>query len=339
MDSPANPLRFIMVGQLNRNFIALPEGNFIENQPGGNVLYAAVGGAVWEKDIGIVARISQDYPDIWIEKIKQWGFDIRGIQKLNETFDQRELVVYKNSNFEEAENPEIFLGELNRPFPRDLIGFKYKTNILDSKSKPGVSTIRSNEIPSEYFDSSAVHLCPLDFLSHALLPATLRQGNINTISLDAGGGYMDPAFWDDIPLLVNRITVFHTTEIKISRLFSGRTDNLWEMAEAIGSMGCEFVVIRRGTQGQYLYESVSHKKWIIPAYPSTLRCPVSAGDAFCGGFLVGYYTTYDPILAALQGSISSSFTVEDFDPFYALDALPGLAKARLEVLRERVRQA
>ncbi len=338
MDLPVSPLRFVIIGQLRKTFIALPNEEFIENQPGGNALYTAVGAAIWEKDIGIVARVSPDYPEEWLEKIKRWNFDIRGIQQTEETIDHRELIVYQNTSFEEEENLELFLSALNRPFPRELIGFKANSNLIDSRSKPGPFTIRSNDIPAEYLDASAVHICSIDYLSHILLPATLRQGQINTISLDAGKGYMDPAFWDDLPLLVNGLSVFHTSEKKISRLFSGKTENLWEMAETIASMGCEFVVIRRGAQGQYLYEKASRKKWIIPAYPSNVRCPAGAGDAFCGGFLVGYYTTYDPVQAALQGSISSSFVVEGIDPFYALDALPGLEKARLEVLRERVRQ-
>jgi sugar/nucleoside kinase (ribokinase family) len=61
-----------------------------------------------------------------------------------------------------------------------------------------------------------------------------------------------------------------------------------------------------------------------------------AGDAYCGGFLAGYRQTYDPVQAALFGGISASLVVEGSGPFYALDALPGLAQARLEALRETV---
>jgi len=41
----------------------------------------------------------------------------------------------------------------------------------------------------------------------------------------------------------------------------------------------------------------------------------------------------------LQGNISSSFIFEGTHPFYAMDALPGLAQARLEALRDMVRRA
>ena len=66
--------------------------------------------------------------------------------------------------------------------------------------------------------------------------------------------------------------------------------------------------------------------------------PNGAGDAFCGGFLAGYRLTYEPLQAALYGNIAASLVVEGNGPFFALDALPGLAGARLEALRQSVRR-
>jgi sugar/nucleoside kinase (ribokinase family) len=104
----------------------------------------------------------------------------------------------------------------------------------------------------------------------------------------------------------------------------------------VGAYGCEFVVIKRGESGQYLYDSTSKTRWEISAYPSRLVDPSGAGDAFCGGFLYGYRQTYDPLQAVLHGSISASMVIEGSGPFYALDAVSGLAQARLEALREAV---
>ncbi|WP_322808043.1 PfkB family carbohydrate kinase, partial [Thermanaerothrix sp.] len=64
--------------------------------------------------------------------------------------------------------------------------------------------------------------------------------------------------------------------------------------------------------------------------------PTGAGDAFCGGFLAGYRQTYDPLAAVLHGNVSASLVIEGSGPFYALEALPGLAQARLEALRDAV---
>jgi ribokinase len=87
-----------------------------------------------------------------------------------------------------------------------------------------------------------------------------------------------------------------------------------------------------------LYDAVSKKRWEIPAYPARLDDPTGAGDSFCGGFLAGYQKTFDPLRAVIYGSVSASLTIEGSGAFHALDALPGLAQARLETLSSQVRQ-
>jgi sugar/nucleoside kinase (ribokinase family) len=110
------------------------------------------------------------------------------------------------------------------------------------------------------------------------------------------------------------------------------------MAEELGRFGCEYIVIKRGASGQMLYDATTKKRWEIPAYPSRLEDLSGAGDSFCGGFLAGYQKTFDPLRAALYGNISASLTVEGCGAFHALEALPGLAQARLESLSGLVRQ-
>jgi ribokinase len=110
------------------------------------------------------------------------------------------------------------------------------------------------------------------------------------------------------------------------------------MMEAIADYGCEIVVVKRGEQGQYLYNRATRTHWEISAYPARVSDPTGAGDSFCGGFLAGYRQTYDPLQAVLYGSISASLTIEGSGAFYPLDALPGLAQARLDALKEGVRK-
>ena len=64
---------------------------------------------------------------------------------------------------------------------------------------------------------------------------------------------------------------------------------------------------------------------------------MGAGDAFCGGFLAGFRKTFDPLQGLLHGSVSASLAVEGSGAFYSLEALKGLAEARLERLMGMVR--
>jgi len=66
--------------------------------------------------------------------------------------------------------------------------------------------------------------------------------------------------------------------------------------------------------------------------------PTGVGDAFCGGFLAGYRQSLDPLEAVLYGGVSASLALEGHGAFFGLGALPGLAEARLEVLRNEARE-
>jgi cytidine kinase len=98
------------------------------------------------------------------------------------------------------------------------------------------------------------------------------------------------------------------------------------------------VVIKCGARGQLLYDVDTKRKWEIPAYPARMADPTGAGDAFNGGFLAGYCRNYDPIEGVLCGNISASLKLEGSGPFYPMDVLPGLADARLNVLKDMVRE-
>ena len=332
-------LRFVIAGQLRRNYAILPSGKSLLDVPGGSLLYAAAGMAIWESGVGLIGRVGEDFPQEWLEGIARRGLDTRGIHILPEAVDLRHFAAYPDADTLVTDNPVSHFARLGMAYPKTLLGYTPPTPQIDSRNRAELLTIRQNDFPSDYLDATAAHLCPLDYLSHTLLPAVLRRGHVHTLTLDPGANYMNPTFWDDIPVLLNGLNAFLVSEEKLLNLFQGRSTDLWEMAETLAGYGCEMIVIKRGSRGQYLYDRNSRARWIIPAYPVQVLDPTGSGDAFCGGFLAGYRSTYDPLHAALTGNISAAMVIEGTNPFYALDALPGLPKARLEALRDMVRKA
>jgi hypothetical protein len=332
-------LRFVIAGRLQRDYIITPQGKALLDVPGGGLLYAASGMAIWETGIGLVGRAGEDYPQEWLAGLAGRGIDTRGIHILPEAIDLRNFIAYPDSDHRTADNSVAHFARLGLPYPKSLLGYTPPSYQIDSRTRPDLLTIRQNAIPTDYLDATAAHLCPLDYLSHTLLPSILRRGHISTITMDPGANYMTPTFWDDIPVLLNGLSALLCSEEKLNNLFQGRSTDLWEMAETLAGYGCDMIVIKRGSRGQYLYDGVSRTRWIIPAYPVQVVNPTGAGDAFCGGFLGGYRSTYDALEATLTGNISAAMTIEGNYPLYVLDALPGLAKARLESLRETVRKA
>jgi sugar/nucleoside kinase (ribokinase family) len=337
-DSVLPHLRFLVAGRLARCYTILPSGQTLEDVCGGAAVHAAAGVRIWEEGVGMIARVGSDYPQDWLDKAARSGIDPRGVRRLADPVDLRLFNAYPDAETKITENPVAIYANLDLSFPKQMLGYNPTVTQLDSRSRPGPLTIRQSDLPSDYYDATAAHICPLDFLSHTLLPPTLRGGHINTITLDPGEGYMDPSFFDDMPVILNGLTAFLCNEEKLARLFTGRTTDPWEMAEELAGMGCNLIVVKRGAAGQYLYDKAAHARWIIPAYPVQVTSLAGAGDAFCGGFLAGLRASYDPLIAALQGNISASFILSGSSPFFAIGAMPGLAEARLQALRDKVRR-
>lgn len=335
---PDDPLRFVMAGCLNRDTILPISGPPQVDILGGNLAYAVAGLNIWGGKAGLLARVGQDYPLEWLADFEPLGFDVTGVKVIKDDLDSRRFIAHDDMVTAYYNNPIQHFSDRGLPFPRSLLGYQAPTPLTSSRTTPLKMSIQISDIPAHYLDASAVHICPIDYLSHILLPSVFRQRQASTITLASFPGYMDPAFWEELPLLLSELTAFITPETEIRNLFLGRQTDLWVMAEVLSGFGPEYVLIQTETLGYYCFDRVNSKRWVIPQYPSKMSDPTGGNDAFAGGFLAGYRAHYDPVEAALMGSIAASVVVEGSGVFYGLDVMPGLEDARLKALRQLVRQ-
>lgn len=331
-------VKYIIAGQLKREFIITPSGSTVLDKPGGSALYAAAGAAIWDNGIGLVGRVGNNFPPEWLDQISRAGFDIRGIKILDTQMDHRAFFAYADSDTCETENPVKIFSNNGIPFPKTLIGYSSDARPLESISSPNRLTIRANDIPTDYKDATAAHIGPLDYLTHSLLPSSLRHGNITNITLSPSSGYMNPNFWENIPPLLQGISAFIANAGNVLSLFQGRSTDLWEIAETLAAMGSDIVIIYGGMKGHLVFDKPGNKRWFVPAYPVKIVDPTGSEDAFCGGFLPGFKSTFQPLEGVLTACISASMMMEGIGPFYVLDSMPGLAEARLKALRNMVRR-
>jgi sugar/nucleoside kinase (ribokinase family) len=332
--------RALFAGKLSREFYITADEQPVEDVLGGNLLYAAVGAKIWDDalPLGLLARVGEDFPQHWLDELARRGFDTRGVRVLPQAVDVRDFYIYTDTATRERGDPVRHFARLGIPLPKALLGYRDHSKALDSRTELSITSLRQGDLPNAYQGATAAHLCPMDFMTHSLLPNVLRQSGVTTVTLDPAPGYMNPTFFNDVPSLLPGLTAFIPAEEDLRLLFEGHAHDLWEMAEALASYGCGIVVIKRGARGQWLYDAASKSRWEIPAYPARLANPTGVGDAYCGGFLVGYRRTYDPLEAALYGNISAAIVSEGSGVFFALDVLPGLAEARMEALRQLVRK-
>ena len=127
---------------------------------------------------------------------------------------------------------------------------------------------------------------------------------------------------------------------KEAELLSGE-DNVVKAAQKIKEMGPSTVVIKRGEFGALMFSEDGI--FAVPAMPlERVVDPTGAGDSFAGGFM-GFLAASGRVdaegirRAAVAGSVTASFAVEDF----SLDRLKALDKGqiaeRYQAFRDLVR--
>ncbi|HEY5730421.1 MAG TPA: carbohydrate kinase family protein [Anaerolineales bacterium] len=325
-------IHYIVIGQLAREYILPEKGLPRLDAPGGSLLYAAVGLGVWESGVGLVGRAGDDYPRAWLNDVKSRGFDTSGIHILRQNLDVRQFIAYNESFEVNRVNPVSHFARRQMTVPKSLLGYQ-----PDKKQDEAV-TLTVRDIPDDYLSARAAYICPMPLVTQTQLIAGLKRGDVHSFILDPSHVTMTPTSRRELPALLNGVTAFLPSEEEMRNLFQAETHDLWEMAEAISLYGCEYVVIKRGKYGQMLFNVGTREKFEIPAYPVRMEDPVGAGDSFGGGFVSGFCKNYDPLEGVLYGNVSASLTVEGGGAFHPLEAMPGLAEARLSALRQMVRK-
>lgn len=334
---PHAHLEFVTVGGLREDYFITSANEAHLREIGGNALYAAVGARLWAEQVGLCARVGENYPKDWLDKIETQGIDTVGVKVVPGHQDTRTFYAYLSPDERVDIDPAAHFARIGQPLPAELANYLTSTEGQADRNGFPPLAVRPSEIPAHYYNATGFHLSPAEFLVHHTLPVQLRGRNVRHITCDPSVRYMTPEFAEEVKGLVKGLSAFLPSEMEVRAFFGNGVKDLWEAAEAFGAMGTKCVVIKLGARGQYVYDVEAKRKWHVPAYTVRMRDVTGAGDAYCGGFLVGLARTHDPLEAALYGSISASLVIEGPGAFYALASSPALAEARRQSLRAAVR--
>lgn len=327
----------LILGRLRRDTIITADNKIRVDQLGGNLLYAAAACRLWGMNPGLVARIGSDFPPEHIERLNELGFDLAGVRKLDHPMDARRFIAYSDLYTAHRDHPIRHFGRIGAPLPKTLLGYEDEARQLDTKRERSVGSLRVEDLPASFHGAEGAHLCPMDYQSHRIMPAALRAAGLQTVTLEAGAGYMNARFWSDIPDLVNGLTVFVVDELALRTLFAGREEELWPMMERIASFNCQAIIVRTVARGTWVYQAESGRRFHLPAYPGRIYDLTDSGSSFSGAMLAELLRTGDISHAAVVGSATASLAMEGSGALYTLDTLPGLAFSRAEALQQGLR--
>ena len=332
---PARAL--LLLGQLQRDTILTADGKARVDQAGGNLLYAAAACQLWGENPGLVARVGSDYPAKWLDELAARGLDMQSIKVLDEPQDLRRFIAYTDTYSPRGDNPVKHFGKWGLAVPKALLNYRGSPRKPDSKKERTPLTLRAKDLPSAYHGIRAAHLCPMDYFSHSLMPAALREAGVAQITLEAAPGYMQPAFWNELPALVNGLSAILVEEALLRELFAGRAEELWDMVEDLAAYNCAAVVVRSAARGLWLYETDSRKRTHLPPYPARTYDITDTGSSFCGAFAVELRRSQDWQRALLLAAATACLAVEGSGAFYVGDTLPGLAESRAQLLEGAIK--
>ena len=283
MESSAPILRYIIAGKYTRDYLILPNGQTYIDIQGGSGFYSAAGLGLWDKNVGLLGIVNEEYPLEWLQAADKRGFDRRGIQIFPDYFDQRNFIAYPTLDDPDYANPISHFSRIGEPFPKTLLGYS-GNEVPNPNNNPASPVIKIKDIPFDYLDVTAVHISAMDYPSQSRLPSFFRQGHATTISLLAADVYMNPLYGDLVPTILKDISAFICSEKQLRNLFYGKTSDLWEMVSELDVFGCELIVIVTKTNLFLLWDRTSQKKYEIPLYPATITNPTGLLQFFLWWF-------------------------------------------------------
>ena len=328
-------VKFIVAGQIRREFIIDVEGKAVSNQLGGSLLYAAAAVHHWGDNAGLLGVVDRLFPGEWLESLIKQGLDTRGIKFADEDLELRTFQAYSDARTCICDNPVAAYAAQNMSYPKELLGYLYHPEESTDEFFM-YSRILLEKVPGDYFEATAAHICPLDAACQIKLAAMLERGSIRNITLQPHRSTMIPERIKDVVVLSKDATAIFVKEMELRNLFQLRAQDLWDMTTNLCAYGCRSVVVKRQQGGYLLHDAFSSHKYMIPDYPVRVNDPTGEYEVFCGAFLAAYQTTYDPLTAAITGSAAASIKREGTGPFYIDASLHGLDNARIDTIRSRV---
>ncbi|RMG90228.1 MAG: hypothetical protein D6708_08760 [Candidatus Dadabacteria bacterium] len=261
----------------------LPTGETHMGVLGGSGLHSAWGMRVWEARVGLVAGHGPDLPLDLRRQLLESGVDLSGVWEYPEpTARAWQIFEFDQHRTELFRTPEA---DFYRRLPT------------------------AENIPPAYWDAAGFHLLQGPAEALALAQALRRRDRAVLLAEPPPGAYT-PARLPEFARLLPAVDVFSPNLEEAGALLE--EDDPARLAARFLEMGAAVVALRMGAAGSLVAQAKTGESWRIPAYPARVVDVTGAGNSYCGGFLVGYVTTGDPLLAGRMAAVSASFTVEQF---------------------------
>jgi sugar/nucleoside kinase (ribokinase family) len=289
----------VLLGNLLVDDVVFADGTTRMGQPGGALLYGALGATVWESRPGLVSVLGDDYPARILEKLQQRGADLAGVHPLRRS-GVRTWLLYE-------EHARRLIHRLGCPTHEEV-------------------SPRPAHIPSEWRAARGFHLAPMPFHVQRALLTTLRAQRSAFVSVDPHTPVTDETLHEWREVLADADAFFPgEDELLLEGAFTDPSRALPRLVNG----RLRFVVFKRGAQGGILYDAHDERYYTWGARAAEVVDQTGAGDAFAAGLILAHLEGL-PLEACLQRAVvTASFALAGWGPEALLKATREEAESRL----------
>jgi sugar/nucleoside kinase (ribokinase family) len=289
----------VLLGNLLVDDVVFADGTTRMGQPGGALLYGALGAAVWESRPGLVSVLGDDYPAQILGKLQQRGVDLTGVHPLGRS-GVRTWLLYE--------------GHVRRLIHR-----------LGCPTHEDVSP-RPAHIPSGWRAARGFHLAPMPFDVQRALLATLSVHRPAFVSVDPHRPVTEETLHEWREVLADADAFFPGED---ELLLEGALTDPHRSLPRLVHGRLRFVVFKRGAHGAILYDARDERFHSWDARAAAVVDQTGAGDAFAAGLILAHLDGL-PIEACVQRAVvTASFAIAGWGPEALWTATRGDAEARL----------
>jgi sugar/nucleoside kinase (ribokinase family) len=295
---------FLSIGNMSIDDLVFVDGTTQWCMAGGNAIYAALGMALWGVRPSVLALYGPDYPAAEVSD----RIDLSNSRRVPRTL--------RNWGLYEDDGSRTFLF---RRETRDWIAFCPDVEDLDAAPLGGC------------------HVAPLPWGRQVAMAEAARQRGAGPITVDVDDRHLAEVSRLDVAAFLAAIDAFLPSRQDAEALFPGSAplDALRQLRAL--ARGTPVICIKLGAEGVILHRADAAEVIVVPSAATDVVDATGAGDAFCGGFLVGLARSGDAATAALMGSVSASFAVAGLGIAGFANAARAEAEARMTTLAGRLR--
>jgi sugar/nucleoside kinase (ribokinase family) len=296
-------IEFATFGNLAIDDLVFADGTTRWRVAGGAAMYSALGMAVWTGKASTVAPYGPDYP----REVLEHKIDFACTRSLPSSM--------RNWGLYEEDGSRHFL---SRSASSDW-----------ESASPQIDDLGDGPY-------SSCHIGPMPWACASRLVPALRARGARTISLDIHDRKLEGITLDDYVTLVGGIDIFLPSTQDVASYLPGLSPIGALRALRARLPDLAIIGIKRGSDGVIVHAKGERDVVSVPSGSWGTVDITGAGDAFCGGFLVGFASTSDAAEAALHGSVSAAYAIRASGAAGLLAVDVAEATERLSTLREQI---